>query len=76
VFRQGMAMVVAGATSGLIGALAASRAMVTLLFGVSPLEPVTYAGVIALLLGIAALACVVPARRAAGIDPAITLRAE
>ena len=76
VFRQGMALVLAGVVIGLLAALAASRALVTLLFGVSPFDPITYAGVIAALFGIAALACVVPARRAAGIDPAITLRAE
>ena len=48
----------------------------TLLFAVSPLDPVTYAGVIGLLLAVAAVACLIPARRAAAIDPAITLRAE
>ena len=47
-----------------------------LLFGVTRLDPVTYLGVIALLLVAAAIACIVPARRATRVDPAITLRAE
>jgi putative ABC transport system permease protein len=76
IFRQGMGLAIAGVAVGLVGAVAASRALISLLFGISPLDPVTYAGVIALLLGVAGLACLMPARRAAGIDPAITLRAE
>ena len=76
VFRQGMALAAIGIVVGSLGAVLASRALITLLFGVSPLDPMTYAGVIALLLAIAALACIIPARRAASIDPAITLRAE
>jgi len=47
-----------------------------LLFGVSPLDPLTYLGVIALAAGVAAMACWVPAWRAARVDPSITLRAE
>ena len=58
------------------GAVAASRAIVTLLFGVSPLDPITYLGVIALLVGVSGIACWVPAWRAARVDPSITLRAE
>ncbi len=56
--------------------LAATRAIVTLLFGVSRLDPMTYLGVIALLLGVSAIACWAPAWRASRVDPAITLRAE
>jgi ABC-type lipoprotein release transport system permease subunit len=48
----------------------------TLLFGISRLDPVTYGGVTALLVGASAIACWVPAWRAARIDPANTLRAE
>jgi len=48
----------------------------TLLFGISPLDPLTYAGVIAVLAAVSAIACWIPARRAALVDPAITLRAE
>ena len=58
------------------GAVAASHALATLLFGVSRLDPVTYLGVIALLVGVSAIACWVPAWRAARVDPSITLRAE
>jgi putative ABC transport system permease protein len=76
VLRQGMMLAVAGAAIGFAGAVIASRALMTLLFAVSPLDPVTYAGVIGLLLAVAALACLIPARRAAAIDPAVTLRAE
>ncbi len=76
VLRQGMGLAVAGAAIGYAGAVITSRALTTLLFAVSPLDPVTYAGVIALLLGVAVVACLIPARRAAAIDPAITLRTE
>ena len=76
VVRQGMALTGLGIAIGLIGAVVASRAIVTLLFGVSQLDAVTYTGVIALLLGVSAIACLVPAWRAARVDPSITLRAE
>jgi len=76
VARQGMTLTAIGAVIGLIGAGLASQVIVTLLFGVSRLDPVTYFGVVALLLGVAAIASWVPAWRAARIDPAITLRAE
>jgi putative ABC transport system permease protein len=76
VVRQGMTLTGAGVVIGLIGAAAASRAIVTLLFGVSRLDPVTYVTVVALLLAVSAVACWLPAWRAAGVDPAITLRAQ
>jgi len=76
VVRQGMALTGLGVVIGLVGAAAASAALVTLLFGVSRLDPVTYLSVIALLAGVSAIACWVPAWRAARVDPAITLRAE
>ena len=76
VVRQGMRLTGLGVAIGLGGAAAASRALITLLFGVSPLDPVTYLGVIALAAGVAAMACWVPAWRAARVDPSITLRAE
>jgi len=76
VVRQGMRLTGLGVAIGLGGAAAASRALITLLFGVSPLDPVTYLGVIALAAGVAAIACWVPAWRAARVDPSITLRAE
>ena len=76
IFRQGMLLTGMGAVVGLIGASVASRALTSLLFGTSPLDPTTYLAVIAVLLAVAAAACWIPARRAAHIDPAITLRAE
>jgi putative ABC transport system permease protein len=76
VVRQGMTLVILGVAMGLLGAAAASRALVTLLFGVSRLDPVTYLGVIALAAAASAIACSVPAWRAARVDPAVTLRAE
>ena len=54
----------------------ASGALVTLLFGVTRLDPATYISVVALLLGVSAVACWLPAWRAARVDPTITLRAE
>jgi putative ABC transport system permease protein len=76
VLRQGMALTILGVLIGLAGATIATQAIVTLLFGVSRLDPATYFGVVALLLAISALACWLPAQRAARVDPATTLRAE
>ncbi len=53
-----------------------SRLLETLLYGITPADPTTYVGVIVLLVGVAAVACGVPARRAAAVDPVITLRSE
>lgn len=76
VFRQGMTLTGLGVVIGLSGALAATQAIVTLLFGVSRLDPVTYLGVVTLLVGVSVIACWVPAWRAARVDPSITLRSE
>jgi len=76
VLRQGLGLAAVGVAAGLAGAAAASRAMVTLLFGVSPLDPATYAAVVSVLAAVSAFACAVPAWRASRVDPAITLRAE
>jgi putative ABC transport system permease protein len=76
VIRQGMTLTVIGVAIGVSGAMAASRALESLLFGVSRLDPLAYFGVIVLLGGVSAIACGVPAWRAAQVDPAITLRAE
>jgi len=76
VVQRGLGLTGLGVLLGLGGAMAASQTLVTLLFGITPLDPITYAGVVALLVVVAAGACVVPARRAARVDPAITLRAE
>jgi ABC-type antimicrobial peptide transport system permease subunit len=71
-----MTLTVIGLAFGLGGAAVATRALVTLLFGVSRLDPVTYAGVVSLLILASAIACWIPAVRAARVDPAVTLRAE
>ncbi len=76
VVRQGMTLTLVGAAIGLVGAAAASRALVTLLFGISHLDVATYIGVTGVLLAVSAAACWLPAWRAARVDPAITLRAE
>jgi putative ABC transport system permease protein len=76
VLRQGMTLTGLGVTIGLGGAAAASGTLVTLLFGITRLDPITYGAVVALLLGVSAAACWIPAWRAARVDPAITLRAE
>ncbi|MDQ6887033.1 MAG: ABC transporter permease [Gemmatimonadota bacterium] len=76
VLRQGLTLTGLGVAIGLAGASVASRAIITMLFGVSRLDPVTYLGVIALLGGVSMIACAVPAWRAARVDPASTLRTE
>jgi putative ABC transport system permease protein len=76
VVRQGMMLSGLGVVIGLAGAAAASQAIAAMLFGVSRLDPVTYVAVIALLLAVSALACAVPARRAASVNPIEALRAE
>jgi predicted permease len=76
VVRQGMTLTGLGVFIGLAGAAVATKALVTLLFGVSRLDPVTYLAVVALLACVSVIACGVPAWRAARIDPALALRAE
>jgi putative ABC transport system permease protein len=76
VLRQGLSLTAAGIALGLFGALAATSAIATLLFGVTRLDPVTYAGVTMLLVAVSVMACSVPAWRAANIDPALALKGE
>jgi putative ABC transport system permease protein len=76
VVRQGLGFVAVGVGIGVTGAVAASHVIVTLLFGVSPLDPMTYAGVTTLLLCVSAIACGAPAYRASRVDPSTTLRAQ
>jgi putative ABC transport system permease protein len=76
VVRQGVKLVVVGICIGGLTGLAATRMMASLLYGVSASDPMTFAAV-AVLLGLVALvACFVPARRAAGVDPLVALRQE
>jgi putative ABC transport system permease protein len=76
VVRQGLMLTMLGIVVGLAAAVGASMAIATLLFEISPLDPVTYVGVGTLLLGVSALACSVPAWRAVQVDPSVTLRAD
>jgi putative ABC transport system permease protein len=76
VFRQGMALTGIGIAIGLAAAIAATQALLSLLFSITRLDPLTYAAVVTLLLVMSSIACWIPAWRAAQVDPAITLRAE
>jgi ABC-type antimicrobial peptide transport system permease subunit len=76
VLRKGSILAGAGAAMGLGGAVALVRAMESLLYGVSPLDPLTFAVAAGLLLGVAFAASYFPARRAAQTDPTVALRSE
>ncbi len=76
VLRQGLGLAAAGLGLGLVLAWGASRLLTSLLFGVRPTDPLTYAAIIATLGATAAAASFAPARRAARVDPAEALRAE
>ena len=73
---HGVGVTVLGIIIGLGGAFAASGILGSMLFGVSPLDPVTWLGVVALLMAVAVMACTVPGLRALRVDPASTLRSE
>ncbi len=76
ILGQGLATTAEGAACGVLGALGLSRTLESLLFGVTPTDPLTFAGVIAILGSAAALACYVPARRATRTDPVEAMRQE
>jgi predicted permease len=71
---QGLKLALAGVALGLIASLALSRLLKSLLFGVSPTDPLTFGSIAILLIAIALLACYLPARQATKVDPLIALR--
>lgn len=76
VLRRGMRLTGIGLGIGFVGALILTRLLNSLLFGISPRDPVTLLATGAVLTAVAALACYIPARRAATVDPLIALRYE
>ncbi len=76
ILRQGLALAVAGAAVGLVGALIVSHLMAGLLFGVSPTDPLTFVGVTLVLTVVALAASYIPAMRAMRVDPLVALRYE
>ncbi len=76
IVRQGMRMVVIGLALGLTGAFAMTRVVASMLLGVRATDPLTFVGVALLLFAIALLACWIPARRAAKVNPLVALRQE
>lgn len=76
VLGQGVRMAVVGIAVGIAGGILGARLLESMLFGIRPADPITYAGATALLILIALLACYLPARRATRVDPMIALRCE
>lgn len=74
VVRRGLALAVLGALAGLVGALALTRLMRSLLFDVTPADPATHLVVVSVLMVVCVLACLVPAWRATRVDPVVALR--
>jgi putative ABC transport system permease protein len=76
VLKQGARVTAVGVVIGVLGSFLLTRAIRSLLFGLSPTDPLTFVGVAILLVLVALLACFIPARRAAKVDPVVVLRYE
>ena len=76
ILRQHLVPAVAGVAVGIVGAIAVSRFIKSLVYGVGPTDVVTFAGVAVLLVAVAGVAAYIPARRATRVDPLVALRAE
>jgi putative ABC transport system permease protein len=76
ILQQGFQLAVAGAAIGMVSAVIVSHLMASLLYGVQPTDPLSFASVAALFIGVALLACYLPARHAMKIDPMVALRHE
>jgi predicted permease len=76
VIGQGILLAVLGVIIGLAGAVGSTRLLQTMLYGVRPTDPLTFAVIAGVLLLVALLACLIPARRAARVDPLVALRCE
>jgi ABC-type antimicrobial peptide transport system permease subunit len=76
VLVDGLRLTLAGVAIGIAGALALTRLLSGLLFGVSAFDPATFAAIAVLLSAVALAACWVPARRAASVDPLVALRTD
>jgi predicted permease len=74
VLRQGLQLVLIGLAIGCAGALVLTEVLTTMLFGIQPTDGITFVAVAMVLVAVAAIACFVPARRAASVDPILALR--
>jgi ABC-type antimicrobial peptide transport system permease subunit len=76
ILGQGVRLALFGLGAGIAAALPSTRLMASMLYSVSATDPVTFGAVAILLLGVALLACYIPARRAMRVDPMVALRYE